>query len=84
MAEEVRMNNTHGRKMLISEKHRGHDLMLLEVVFKLRKHQSVYQISSLPPTRPTASPAHLSSSFLSHLVSQQSTAGSGAGDLVGG
>lgn len=50
MAEEVRMNNTHGRKMLISEKRRGHDLTLLEVVFKLRKHQSVYQISSLPPS----------------------------------
>ena len=81
---EVRMNNNHGRKMLITEKHHGRDLTLLEVVFKLRKHQSVYQISSLSPSGPQASPAHLSSSFLSHSVSQQSTAGSGAGDLVGG
>lgn len=78
MAEEVRMNNNHSRKMLITEKHHRHDLMSLEVVFKLRKGRSVYQISTLPPAS-TASPAYLSSSFLSHLVSQQSTAGSGAG-----
>lgn len=85
MEGEVRMNNDHGRKMLITEKHHGHDLTLLEVVFKLRKHQSVYQISSPSlPLAPASSPAHLSFSFLSHLVSQQSTAGSGAGDLVGG
>lgn len=36
MAEEVRMNNNHGRKMLITEKHHRHDLMILEVVYKLR------------------------------------------------
>lgn len=83
MAEVVRMNNHHGRKMLITEKHRGHDLTLLKAVFKLRKHPSVYQISSFPLAT-KASLAHLSSSFRSHSVSQQSTAGSGAGDLVGG
>lgn len=52
MAEEVRMNNSRGRKMLISKKRHGHDLMLLEVVFKPRKHQSVYQISSFLPSGP--------------------------------
>lgn len=51
MAEEVRMNNSRGRKMLISKKRHGHDLMLLEVVFKPRK-QSVYQISSFLPSGP--------------------------------
>lgn len=61
MKEEVRMNNNHGRKMLINEKHHRHDLKLLEVIFKLRKHQSVYQISSLSPCGPRGL---LSTSFL--------------------
>lgn len=46
------MNNGRGRKMLISQKHPGHDLTLSDVVFKRRKHRSVYQISSLPPSGP--------------------------------
>lgn len=61
MAEEVRMNNDHGIKTLITEKHHRHNLTLLEVVFKLRKHPSVYQISSLPPSGPRGL---LSTSFL--------------------
>lgn len=61
MAEEVRVNNNRGRKMLITEKHQGHDLTLLKVLFKLWKHQSVYQISSLPLSGPRGLP---STSFL--------------------
>lgn len=80
------MNNT--RKLLITAKHHRHDVMLLEVILELRKHQSVYQISflspALTPNRPTASQANLSSSFVSHLVNQQSTAGIGARDCEWG
>lgn len=47
--------------MLMNEKHRRHDLTLLEVVFKPRKHQSVYQISFLSPCGPRGL---LSTSFL--------------------
>lgn len=71
MAEEVRMNNSRGRKMLISKKRHGHDLMLLEVVFKPRKHQCLPNIllPSLWPPQPLQCIYPLV--FLSHSVSQQ-------------
>lgn len=45
-------DNNRGRKVLITEKHQGHDLMLLETVFGLRRRLSVCQICFVaPPSR---------------------------------
>lgn len=66
-----RKNNLGGSKTLISPRNVGITGCFLEVAF--RKHHSVYQTISLSP------PSHVVSySLLSHCVSQESTARSGA------
>lgn len=52
MTEVVWVNYNHGRKLLTTGKHLCHYLTLLEVVFELGKHPSVYLISSVLPSGP--------------------------------